>query len=67
MHREAQNLEVSGWVRNRADGTVEAVIQGDAGAVDALLRWAERGPEMAQVERVEKEPAEGNFTHFEIT
>jgi acylphosphatase len=67
MHREAQNLEVSGWVRNRADGTVEAVIQGDAGAVDALLRWAERGPEMAQVERVEKELAEGNFTHFEIT
>ncbi|MDD5058945.1 MAG: acylphosphatase [Sideroxydans sp.] len=66
MRREAQHLDVSGWVRNRSDGAVEAVVQGDAGAVDALVRWAHRGPPMAGVERVEIAPGEGEFSNFEI-
>ncbi len=53
MRREAARLGVAGWVRNRADGDVEAVAQGDAAALDALLAWARRGPAAARVERVE--------------
>lgn len=49
---EAQRLGLSGWVRNRRDGTVEALVRGPAEAVDALLVWAQRGPSMARVDRV---------------
>ncbi len=66
MRREAQHLAVSGWVRNRMDGAVEALVQGDAAAVDAIVRWANRGPQMASVERVEIEAGEGEFSNFEI-
>ncbi|MBI3478809.1 MAG: acylphosphatase [Nitrosomonadales bacterium] len=65
MRREAQRLGITGWVRNRSDGAVEAAVQGDAAAVDAIVRWAHRGPEFAQVERVEVEPDQGNYTGFE--
>lgn len=66
MRREAQYLSISGWVRNRSDGTVEAVVQGRADAVDAIVRWAHRGPPLAQVERVETTPGAGNYSAFEI-
>ncbi len=66
MRREAEKLGVHGWCRNRADGTVEAVLQGDSAAVDALLAWARRGPELAQVSRVDVEPGSGSFADFEI-
>lgn len=67
MRREAQQLDVSGWVRNRGDGTVEAVVCGEDADVDAIVRWAHRGPERAQVERVDATPAEGAYSGFEIT
>jgi acylphosphatase len=66
MQLEAQYQAISGWVRNRSDGTVEAVVQGEPGAVDVIVRWAQRGPDMAQVERVEIEPAEGSYSNFEV-
>lgn len=66
MRREAQNLAVSGWVRNNSDGTVEAAVQGESAAVDAIVRWARRGPQHAQVERVEIEPDGGSYPRFEI-
>jgi acylphosphatase len=66
MRREAQNLAVAGWVRNNSDGTVGAAVQGEPAAVDAIVRWARRGPQRAQVERVEIEPDEGSYTSFEI-
>ena len=66
MRREAEKLGVNGWCRNRADGTVEAMLHGEAGAVDALLAWAQRGPELAQVSRVETAPGSGSFTDFEV-
>jgi acylphosphatase len=66
MRREAQYMAVSGWVRNRSDGTVEALVHGEPAAVDAMLRWAHRGPERALVERVEILPAEGSYSSFEI-
>lgn len=65
MRLEAERLGVTGWVRNTADGKVEAVVQGPAEAVDALIAWAHEGPPMARVERVEVGEAEGTFQGFE--
>lgn len=66
MRREAEKLGVNGWCRNRGDGTVEAMVQGDAAAVDSLVTWAHRGPELAQVSRVDAEPGSGSFNDFEV-
>ena len=66
MRREAQRLGVAGWVRNRIDGSVEAAVQGNPAAVDAIVRWAHHGPQFAHVERVEIEPHEGSYTGFDI-
>jgi len=49
----AQAHGVTGWVRNRHDGTVEALAVGAPGAVQALTDWAHRGPAAARVDRVE--------------
>jgi acylphosphatase len=65
MRREAERLRVTGWVRNRADGNVEAVVQGSPEAVDAITAWARRGPEQARVDAVEVSPAEGDFPSFD--
>jgi acylphosphatase len=51
--REARRLGVTGFVRNLADGTVEAVFEGDPDAVSAMLDWVHDGPDRAQVSRVE--------------
>jgi acylphosphatase len=51
--RKAESRGVSGWVRNRSDGTVEALFVGDREAVDALVAFAREGPRGAQVERVD--------------
>ena len=66
MRREAQNLAIAGWVRNRSDGTVEAAVQGDSANVDAIVRWARHGPDRAQVEQVEIEPHDGSYSSFEV-
>ena len=59
--REALNRGVVGWVRNRPDGSVEAVFEGRRADVDALVRWMRQGPRLAQVETAEVtfEPPEG--------
>lgn len=51
--RQADALLVDGWVRNRADGTVEAVLEGPPEAVERMLAWCRVGPPHAQVEDVE--------------
>jgi acylphosphatase len=51
--REAQARGVDGWVRNLADGRVEAVFEGDAPAVDAIVEWCGHGPQRATVRAVE--------------
>jgi len=59
--RRASERGVSGWAANRDDGAVEAVFEGDPGAVEALVRFAHEGPRGAEVERVEvfeEEPEE---------
>ncbi len=51
--RLAQQHGVAGWVRNRPDGTVEAVFEGTPGAVERMVTWARQGPRHAIVERIE--------------
>jgi len=53
VRREAAEREVAGWVRNCADGTVEAVFEGAPDAVDALVELCRRGPGEAAVDQVE--------------
>ena len=55
MVREAERLGVHGWVRNRRDGTVEALVDGEEGAVQALLSACRLGPAMARVTRITEE------------
>ncbi|MCS6996741.1 MAG: acylphosphatase [Casimicrobiaceae bacterium] len=50
---EAERLGISGWVRNRRDGSVEALVAGPPEAVEAIERFAWNGPPLARVERVE--------------
>ena len=49
LRDEALRLGVAGWVRNRADGSVEALLQGEAAALAQLIAWARHGPRLAQV------------------
>jgi acylphosphatase len=49
---QANALRVSGWVRNRRDGSVEAAVRGDAHAIEKLIAWARRGPATARVSEV---------------
>jgi acylphosphatase len=58
--REAVRNGVAGWVRNREDGRVEAVFEGDPDAVNTLVNWSQHGPPRAQVtgiDVVDEEPA----------
>ena len=66
MRREAQKRGVAGWVRNRRDGTVEAMVQGSREAVEDVIAWARHGPPSAHVTDVEiAEIAEdGTFEGF---
>ena len=61
VRRSARDRGVAGWVRNRRDGTVEAVFEGAPDAVSALVELCRTGPRAASVERLEasEEPPEG--------
>ena len=53
VYREARALGVAGWVRNRVDGSVEAVFEGPQPAVERVIEWCRTGPPRAKVEDVE--------------
>jgi acylphosphatase len=67
LRRLAQQHNVSGWVSNRPDGAVEAVLEGDNDAVQRLVAFARKGPRGARVESVEvaSEEPEG-LTGFSV-
>ena len=52
MTEAAHAVGVTGWVRNRRDGTVEALLQGEVDAVEKMLTWCRRGPRGARVTTV---------------
>jgi acylphosphatase len=54
----AEAAGLSGWVRNRSDGTVEALIAGETAAVEELVRQCRRGPRLAVVSSIEEEFSE---------
>lgn len=58
---EARARGVCGWVRNRRDGTVEAVLQGSPEAVESVIAWAHRGPPAARVQGIEAQDAAGDL------
>jgi acylphosphatase len=67
--RVARRFGVTGWVRNRADGRVEAVFEGERRAVDAVLAWCDEGPHLAVVDavKVKWQDYSGEFKSFDIT
>ena len=66
--RVAQGFNITGWVRNMADGRVEAVFVGDDADIDKMLAWCYIGPSAARVEEVltEEEPYIGEFRDFSV-
>jgi acylphosphatase len=64
---EARAHGVDGWVRNRWDGTVEAVFEGAPAAVDAMLEFCRRGPRWARVDALEvEEEAPESLRGFQV-
>ena len=58
MMQKVTALGLSGWVRNRADGKVEALIAGDMAAVEEMSRACRRGPRLAEVSSIDEEMAD---------
>jgi len=65
---QAQRFEVTGWVRNCPDGSVEVTAEGPRASVEQLVEWCRRGPDGARVHHVqlEWEPAQNNFVGFSV-
>jgi acylphosphatase len=66
--RQAVSAGVFGWVKNRADGKVETLLEGDADAVHRVAKWCRQGPPGANVTGVHEreEPWTGKFYSFDI-
>ncbi len=65
---KAQDLGLTGWVRNQSDGTVETVAEGEREKLDQFLSWLHSGPPSAHVTRVEAHwyTAAGRFAGFNV-
>lgn len=66
MVYKAGVLGIRGWVRNRGDGSVEAMVQGTAEAVAEIIACARRGPRAARVDTVDISEASGEFSGFSV-
>ena len=67
MRETAVRLNLTGWVRNRRDDSVEAMVCGPAAAVDAMIAWTRQGPPSAVVSAVSISDGSGRYERFEIT
>jgi len=65
MVMAAKSRGVTGWVRNRRDGSVEAMVAGTPEQVAAIVAWARHGPAGAEVEHVAVELGSGEYADFE--
>ncbi len=65
---EAERHEVGGWVKNRSDGTVEALFEGNEAAVSKVLEWCKSGPPQARVKDVDIDwkDYKGEFDSFRV-
>jgi acylphosphatase len=66
--REARRLGLTGWVKNRTDGSVEILAEGEEDGLKDLIAWANRGPSASRVERVDVRwrGFSGEFADFRI-
>lgn len=66
--RKAQQLGLSGWIRNTPDGQVETVFEGDSGSVGEMIEWCGEGPPDASVSEVKSayEEPRGDLSGFEV-
>ena len=69
LTRQAQACGLSGWVRNRSDGAVELVAEGERSDLDELLKAARQGPRHARVDNVDAKwsDAQGGLDRFDLT
>ena len=67
--RTAQRRDVTGWVRNLADGRVEAVVEGPRAQVNDVIDWCRQGPSAARVDSLDIQwgDFQGEFAGFDIT
>ena len=65
---KAEQLNITGWVRNTSDGNVEALFEGEESNINEIIEWCHHGPPSAMVEKVEikKSYATNEFNHFFI-
>ena len=65
---KAKELGVFGWIKNLADGQVEAVFEGSKEDIEQIIEWVKKGPPLAKVEKVEvlEQKYQGEFKDFEI-
>jgi len=66
--QKAEQLGVTGWVKNNSDGCVEAIFEGEENSVKELVEWCHRGPPLAKIKNVEvkKQSATNGFEGFSI-
>ncbi|HLL27896.1 MAG TPA: acylphosphatase [Xanthobacteraceae bacterium] len=60
VEHEATERGLEGWVRNRRDGSVEAVVAGDDAGIDGMIAACKRGPAVARVDRIDVDEADAN-------
>lgn len=67
--RAARSQNVNGWVRNKQDGSVEAVFEGEEADVKAALEWCQQGPPLSRVDgvQVSQQDYTGEFSEFEVS
>ncbi len=68
IRKNAEKLEITGWVKNNLDGTVEAIFEGDDNSISEIIEKCKKGPLLALVDKVEvrEETPQKEFDEFHI-